>query len=507
MKKHIYKFLYVGILAMGFASCDLDTEPTDKLPQEQLLSDIGGVEAILNGVYRSFYKTDWSEGYPTENFGPSSVALAGDLMAQDDMQLREFGNYWFAYDFLRWTRTEINNKSDRPYVWWNMFYQFVNNANVMIASLDKIETSEVKKQKNLKAQALSLRAYAYFNLVSLYQLTYKGHESSPGVPIYTEPTSIETKGNGRGTVEQVYKRINDDLKDAIQLFEEAGLTQSHKSHIDKYVAYGIKARVALIQEDWAAASSAAQEAMKKDGLGLMGNDDLLNGFNSITNKEWMWGSEIFESQATGWYSFFNHMDAAAGGHAATCRKIISSALYDAIDDNDTRKKWFTAPTGMTPDEEDEDANLKPEDVSYNQLKFRVKSIGTWNSDYIYMRMAEMYLIAAEAECRQGNEHFSKAKSLLKEVVSYKYEDPSEYENKVDGLQESNNITLTEENTTSTTLLDEILLQRRIELWGEGVRLLDYRRYVDPENWELTMMIPMTEFDGNESLNIATDQNP
>ncbi|MEO5031918.1 RagB/SusD family nutrient uptake outer membrane protein, partial [Bacteroides ovatus] len=179
----------------------------------------------------------------------------------------------------------------------------------------------------------------------------------------------------------------------------------------------------------------------------------------------------------------------------------------AIDDNDTRKKWFTAPTGMTPDEEDEDANLKPEDVSYNQLKFRVKSIGTWNSDYIYMRMAEMYLIAAEAECRQGNEHFSKAKSLLKEVVSYKYEDPSEYENKVDGLQESNNITLTEENTTSTTLLDEILLQRRIELWGEGVRLLDYRRYVDPENWELTMMIPMTEFDGNESLNIATDQNP
>lgn len=127
--------------------------------------------------------------------------------------------------------------------------------------------------------------------------------------------------------------------------------------------------------------------------------------------------------------------------------------------------------------------------------------------YIYMRMAEMYLIAAEAECRQGTGHFSKAKSLLKEVISYKYEDPSEYENKVDGLQESNDITLTEENITSTTLLDEILLQRRIELWGEGARLLDYRRYIDPEDWEMTMMIPMTEFDGNESLNIATDQNP
>ena len=43
--------------------------------------------------------------------------------------------------------------------------------------------------------------------------------------------------------------------------------------------------------------------------------------------------------------------------------------------------------------------------------------------------------------------------------------------------------------------------------GKGARLLDYRRYIDPEDWEMTMMILMTEFDGNESLNIATDQNP
>ena len=39
------------------------------------------------------------------------------------------------------------------------------------------------------------------------------------------------------------------------------------------------------------------------------------------------------------------------------------------------------------------------------------------------------------------------------------------------------------------------------------QLLDYRRYIDPDDWEMTMMIPMTEFDGNESLNIATYQNP
>ena len=46
-----------------------------------------------------------------------------------------------------------------------------------------------------------------------------------------------------------------------------------------------------------------------------------------------------------------------------------------------------------------------------------------------------------------------------------------------------------------------------QFYVEGASLLDYSRYIDPEDWEMTMMIPMTEFDGNESLNIATDQNP
>ena len=43
--------------------------------------------------------------------------------------------------------------------------------------------------------------------------------------------------------------------------------------------------------------------------------------------------------------------------------------------------------------------------------------------------------------------------------------------------------------------------------GKRSTSIRYRRYIDPEDWEMTMMILMTEFDGNESLNIATDQNP
>lgn len=81
-----------------------------------------------------------------------------------------------------------------------------------------------------------------------------------------------------------------------------------------------------------------------------------------------------------------------------------------------------------------------------------------------------------------------------------------------------------------TLMDEILLQRRIELWGEGFRVLDIERlkvpmvrdYAMPEDnnhndyaifdleadsWEPIMMLPMSEFDANPNLDPSIDQNP
>jgi hypothetical protein len=75
-------------------------------------------------------------------------------------------------------------------------------------------------------------------------------------------------------------------------------------------------------------------------------------------------------------------------------------------------------------------------------------------------------------------------------------------------------------------LDFILLQRRIELWGEGFRFSDIRRLKkgcdrdfvgsnhpdkttisDPNSWEFTIMIPQKEFDGNVNMDPSTDQNP
>ena len=105
-----------------------------------------------------------------------------------------------------------------------------------------------------------MRALSYFQLIQLYQQTYKGNESAPGVPLYTEPTTSSSEGKPRGTVEDVYKQINSDLETAISLLKDCGVEQKHPSHIDYYAANGIKARVCLVQQNYEGALAAAKEA-------------------------------------------------------------------------------------------------------------------------------------------------------------------------------------------------------------------------------------------------------
>ena len=152
------------------------------------------------------------------------------------------------------------------------------------------------------------------------------------------------------------------------------------------------------------------------------------------------------------------------------------------------------------------------------MKF--SDIQTWMGDYIWMRIEEMYLMAAEAACRLGEE--SNAISILNTFMSYRY---PEYTCSKTGTALG---ALTSDETGS--LLEEIILQRRIELWGEFGRIYDIRRLKqgfrrttdmgwptdallnnrptdDPESYMWVLTIPQSEFDGNVNMDPTVDQNP
>ena len=137
-----------------------------------------------------------------------------------------------------------------------------------------------------------------------------------------------------------------------------------------------------------------------------------------------------------------------------------------------------------------------------------------------MRIEEMYLIAAEAECMNGND--AVAQQYLNTLVQTR--DP-EYNCTKTGTAMGK---LTSDRTGS--LREAIIDQRRIELWGEGGRLYDIRRLRqgfkrttaqgwpnglllsgkatdDPESYTWVLTIPKAEFDGNKNMSESKDQNP
>ncbi|MBR2147522.1 MAG: RagB/SusD family nutrient uptake outer membrane protein [Muribaculaceae bacterium] len=519
MKKFIYAIVAIcGLLSLSACSEDsLITEPTDSMSGATLMSD--GVKALvpLNGIYRSMYTAGWSTtGNTHQCFGISAYNLMAEVMG-DDMIMGSSGSGWFWYDAVYDVKDLFTRSSWRSYDLWKAYYTWIANANYILAAEETMGGATDDKNYAI-GQAYAIRAYSYFMLAQSFARTYKGHENEPCVPIYTGPTSTTTTGQPRVSVAKVYEQITSDINKACELLQ--GLPQQQSAHISYGVAQGIRARIALVMEDWATAEQAAEEAIAKCGHNIAAVKDF-KGLNDVNAPNVMWGAQIISDQAGGYASLFAHMDTVAS-YGLGAPKMITLSLYNKISATDTRKDaWWPDPESY-----DIHSSFNPNnpDYSYNgaplQRKMYFSDPTQWMGDYIWMRVEEMYLIAAEAECRQGKD--GEARTHLMALM--KERDPLYTCNK-----SGNSLSpLTSGNTGS--LLEEILLQRRIELWGEAGRMYDIKRLkqgftreeadgwdsgallrgrptTNPENYMWVLTIPQAEFDGNENMNVATDQNP
>lgn len=518
MKKILFLLLVVSA-TLGFSSCSsdyLNTEPTNRTSAPTIFKDDKSAMVALNGIYRMMYTSGWSLSNTHQNFGNTSTMLFGDLMGEDMVQ-HEAGNGWFWYDYIYDVRRRYTSTGWRSYATWNYYYTLISNANYIIAQANNIQ-GDPKMVEYIVGQAYAIRAYSYFYLIQIFQQTYVGHQTLPGVPLYTEPTTAASIGKGRGTVEEVYTQINKDIDEAINKLKDSGIPQQNKSHIDYYVANGIKAKIALVQGNWQTASDAAAEALKK-GLTLLSPAALASGMNDVNLSSVMWGAHIIADQSGIYASLFSHMDPTAGMYGASSRKCISSWLYGQISSTDARKVLWN---GKITNESSSGPN-----VSYCQKKFMFKNVADYTGDYIFMRAEEMLLTEAEAQCRLHN--YTAARNLM---LQFGLTRDANYANRLSAVVDGDTQTFASTGTP-TTLLDEILVQRRIEMWGEVGRIWDILRLAKgftrnfpgtnhptaglltkfagqeatiPDFKEFILTIPQTEFDGNPNLTSA-DQNP
>ena len=461
-------------------------------------------EFTLNDVYRSMHTAGWTTtGNTHQCFGISAYNLMAEVMG-DDMIQAASGSGWFYYDATYNVKGRYTSNSWRSYDLWNAYYTWIGKANNIISFEDALTTD---KGKYMLGQAYAIRAYSYFMLAQTFARTYKGHESEPCVPIYTGTEFAMNTGAARSTVAQVYQQIDADIAQAVQLL--TGTTQEKPVHMGLPVVLGLKSRIALVKEDWNTALEAAQNAIIESGKSIQDVPAFM-GLNDATAGNVMWGAQIDADHAGYYASLFAHMSQnVTYGYSAP--KQIRPALYNKMSATDARRAWW-------------DENAYSTQAYYGgiqQVKMDFSDPDQWLGDYIWMRVEEMYLNAAEAACRLTQNGL--AKMFLNNLMSHR--DPN-YTCSKNGITLG---TLTTDETGS--LLEEIILQRRIELWGEAGRVYDIKRLkqgftrstddgwapsaalsnrpatTNPENYMWVLTIPKAEFDNNPNMDATTDQNP
>lgn len=515
------------ISAAGCSKDFLETGPTDSTSGEVIFENAESALCAINGMYRAMYKGNWTSNWEPENGGITAYTLIFDLYAEDHIMDSQ-GSGWFYYDYAYNTWGDYDSNASHSYGIWNFFYTLICNANYVIANetdLTKDGAEIPADWKYVLGQAYAIRSYAYMFLVQAYQQNggpaNDARRQLPGVPLYTEPTVAGSEGHGRGTVQNVYDQANTDIDKAIKLLSECGKTQMHPSHIDLNVAYGLKARTALVQRDYAAALAAAEAAMDESKVWGMGD---VKEVNDAAAKNVMWGLAVQSDQSIQSWDIFDHMSADGKSTYSAARHLIANWLYNQIPAGDVRLAWWTP---EIPEETWGEAGTENGSFrSWCQKKIVWKDAATSVGDHILMREEEMYLIAAEAACHLSQ--FSDARKYIS-VIGNNRMGKEEYGSRLAGFTDSNKYN---DNTVANlvTLMDEILFQRRVELWSENPRMFDLQRldlgfhrdwdgsnHTEPLNYapyntnahspQFIFWIPQAEFDGNENMDPAKDQNP
>ncbi len=483
IKSYINRIVLIGVLVTFSMSCGdfLDEpKPTTSVTPQDVFSTEAGVRAHFNGIYRNlrsqWESVDGKSGGKTDTWGIVALNIARIVKGIDMM----VPSGWYQWDY----RLENRNPSYRRVKFiWDFLYETINQTNIIVQGVETSEFLESSKTL-LTAEAKAIRAWAYYDLIREFQHSYASDPNAPGIPVYTEPASIESVGTSRGTVQDVFGQIVSDLEYAVQNLDPSG-ARVLKSNININVAYGLLARVKLEMGQWEDAKNAAIAA--RDGYSLVA-DQYDDGFNKIDNPEWIWGFPQSNDQTIYFGNLASHLDHIVSGYNSI---FANSDFVNLFSATDVRNLFVAEFYGGTPTD------------YYYYITTKFVQNEDFSDDFVMMRVAEMFLIEAEAKAKLGE---ADAGDILFMLQSNR--DPNAVKS----------------GNTGQALIDEILVERRKEMYGEiGVSFLDinrrqlpmvrtgnhpdaYRFNFPANSPEFILKIPQAEIDSNENIS-ESDQNP
>jgi hypothetical protein len=454
-KSHLIFTLTLG-LSLGLQSCKdfLDIAPQGQQTTDNYYTNADECKAAVMGCYALADQDDWWKIDRTRMFGDagSDDAWKGNAIAGDQ---REFG------DFARFFWLPNNEWFDNRYT---HIYQSIGNCNAALVGIEKAPIDATLKQQ-LLGETKFIRAYNYFELVKGYG----------GVPLVLQPVSpSESLAIPRSSAADCYAQIIQDLKDAAAaLPEKNARIPGDKGRATKGAANAYLAKAYLYTEQWAPAQQAAELVISSNQYNLSGEFSNIWNVNNANGPESIFELNYNADQTfnLGTYLTVVMRSRADGGWGFN---TPTSNLEQAfVRENDPRRPWTIIKQGD---------NVGPKTASFDYSNYDTKLSENESGRFsrkmflpladrpanegnhsplnrIELRYADLLLMHAEASSKLGQD--AKALTSLNLVRA-----------RANRLQPG---TVLPRASSGAQLLNDIWLERRLELAMEGHRYYDLVR--------------------------------
>ena len=471
-------------------------QPTTSVSPEVVFGTKEGATALIAGILRNsraqYVPSNGTSSTDAGNLG--SIYFARTNKGNDVVN----SGSWFQSDYQNDNR-EPNYR--RTAFTWNFLYYLINQTNALIEGVENSATISDDDKAPILGQAFAMRAYFYFELSLEFQHTYKFDTAAPAPPIYDKPSQLE--GKPMSTQSEMYAFVLADLEKSISIGSNDRIDQSYFS---KEIAHGIAARVYQVMGNWPKAAEHAHaayggsvdaamdgatvvEVKDKDGnvVELYSTGNYKSGFDDMNKgNEWMLASPQTEDQSAYYYTaphgFFTQTESAYNN---TYINKNFKTLFSATDVRNTF--------------------VKSSRTDYREV-YTTKFVFSFGADVPLMRTPEMILIEAEA---------------------LYYSNPAAAHSLLYLLQVKRDPRAVKSANAGQALLDEIMVERRKELYGElGVEWYDAKRLrkglprdqggvhriamtnnpLLPDDKRFFLKIPQGEIDANPNIPASINDN-
>lgn len=412
-------FLLLALMVASACS-DLSLEPHAAVQDDAYFKSLADYQAAVVGFYNQMQGPSW--------YG-RSIHLMSDIMGEDVKQTGSANRYQEFADFEGQVVTGHGYETDL----WTDVYEGINQLNRLINTDYEAPASQAEEYIQIKGEAHALRGLAYFDLVKMYSqhYTYTADASHPGVPIIL--VSDVTLLPSRESVASVFAQIIADVNLGIGMMNQ---DRNGAFFMTKEAAQALLSRVYLYMEDYSNAVSMADAVINSGKYSLLSGSAYVNQFASGGASEAILELINNDTDGPGGNSLGGMYRASGYGDYLPAKDLL-----DLIDPNDIRWEMYVT-----------DSNLTGAYASHRVNKWPTVT----NVDNIpVIRLSEVYLNRAEAKAQLGQHAAAQADlNLIRQR----------------GLATAPPVTVIGQD-----LIDEILIERRIELGYEGHAIHDLMR--------------------------------